>query len=558
MKRLTSIIILFLTAIIASAASHNAPFYLQRLKDPGLDLLKKLEYTDSLLAHDNVLKDSLIKLKAMLQYETGNFRGCIETYENNIKDIPNPDISEDCKLRFCYLVSLKNRKLYSPTMQECANLLNIPKPDSLIYYNAMVYCLMNGFSRQTKVPLREDYGKLSEDLLNYALEKKLQPNVINKIKKELYSIKMADALHAKNYTDAIEDADILLEIPLSGKEKETLYTNIGYVYMLIGQHEAAEKYFTNVLESGKSQYNKGITLLNYTHMLNLQGKYEETMKLFGQYGHAADGLNKDIYYSHLLGNRAVAESHTIGYEKAFHTLLENKNFEDSLYFNDGVQDSLLLFDYSAKSKEAETLKADSSHKSTVIWILVAIITILALFSIINAAKLRNYKSANAQLISHEEESAKKCLALEHELAERAERESGRIATHMLQFAAIEETLNNISDIISSKSKSDNDKINLISNAIYTMKIEGETREIFRNQFELAHSRFFKNLYAAHSDLTPGEARMCAYLIMNLSTKEIASITNKSTRSVESTRYRVGKKLNAPDGKSLLSYIREFL
>lgn len=543
---------------IVSSANHKTSFYLQRLHDPDLDPHRKLQYIDSLLSHDHPQKDSLIRLKAMFEYETGNFHACVETYESNIKNVINGSISEVCKIRFYYLVSLSQKRLYPRSIQESAELLSLDKPDSLIYYNAKVYCFMNNYSRQTHIPMRENYSKLCEDILRFALEKNLSSDVVNKIKKELYSIELTDALHSGNYDIAIEKADRLLEIPLSEREKEPLYTNIGYLYMVIGQYEAAEKFFNKLLEEGKSQYNKGITLLNYTHMLNLQGKYEETMKLFDKYGQAAGDLNKDIYYSHLLGNRAEAESNTIGYEKAFKTLVENKNFEDSLYLNNDVQDSLLLFDYLAKSRETEELRAINSHRMIVIWILAIVSIIVAIAVAILVGKHKRDTIIKSELAHRLEDATKKCSAIEHEMAAHAESESGRIAMQMLQLAAVEESLDRISDTLSSKSKSDKDKIKIISDTISSTKIDGATREIFSSQFELAHSKFFKNLYAAHPDLTPGEARMCAYLIMNLSTKEIASITSKSTRSVESTRYRIGKKLNVPDGKTLLSYIREFI
>ncbi|MBD5357915.1 MAG: hypothetical protein HDR88_13055 [Bacteroides sp.] len=46
--------------------------------------------------------------------------------------------------------------------------------------------------------------------------------------------------------------------------------------------------------------------------------------------------------------------------------------------------------------------------------------------------------------------------------------------------------------------------------------------------------------------------------MNLSNKEMAGIANKSVRSVESTRYRIGKKLDLPEGESVTTYLRRFL
>lgn len=49
--------------------------------------------------------------------------------------------------------------------------------------------------------------------------------------------------------------------------------------------------------------------------------------------------------------------------------------------------------------------------------------------------------------------------------------------------------------------------------------------------------------------------MCAFIIMNMSTKEIAQLTNRSVRTVENIKYNIGKKMALPEGQSLTMYLR---
>ena len=65
---------------------------------------------------------------------------------------------------------------------------------------------------------------------------------------------------------------------------------------------------------------------------------------------------------------------------------------------------------------------------------------------------------------------------------------------------------------------------------------------FEEQFDLLHSDFFKNLKADFPKLTLAEAKLCMFLKMKLSTKEIANQLNLSVRGVETRRYRLRKKL----------------
>ncbi|MEI6139684.1 MAG: regulator [Mariniphaga sp.] len=66
---------------------------------------------------------------------------------------------------------------------------------------------------------------------------------------------------------------------------------------------------------------------------------------------------------------------------------------------------------------------------------------------------------------------------------------------------------------------------------------------FDTNFERAHEQFIKKLKAEYPKLTPSDLRLCAYLRMNLSSKEIAPLLGISVRGVENHRYRLRKKMD---------------
>lgn len=78
--------------------------------------------------------------------------------------------------------------------------------------------------------------------------------------------------------------------------------------------------------------------------------------------------------------------------------------------------------------------------------------------------------------------------------------------------------------------------------------------IFEQSFNEAHENFFKRLKANYPDLVPNDLKLCAYLRMNMSSKEIASLLNISLRGVEIRRYRLRKKLNLPHDKGLSEFL----
>ena len=77
---------------------------------------------------------------------------------------------------------------------------------------------------------------------------------------------------------------------------------------------------------------------------------------------------------------------------------------------------------------------------------------------------------------------------------------------------------------------------------------------FEEAFNNADQDFLKKIKEIHPKLTPNDLRLCAYLRLNLSSKEIASLLNISSKSVEIKRYRLRKRMNLDHGTNLIGYI----
>ena len=81
-------------------------------------------------------------------------------------------------------------------------------------------------------------------------------------------------------------------------------------------------------------------------------------------------------------------------------------------------------------------------------------------------------------------------------------------------------------------------------------------KMFQEAFNNADKNFLKKVKDKHPSLTPNDLRLCAYLRLNLSSKEIAPLLNISPRSVEVKRYRLRKKMELPHDSNLTNYILE--
>ncbi len=84
--------------------------------------------------------------------------------------------------------------------------------------------------------------------------------------------------------------------------------------------------------------------------------------------------------------------------------------------------------------------------------------------------------------------------------------------------------------------------------------EEDSWKVFKEAFDNADKDFLKKIKLAHPSLTPNDLRLCAYLRLNLSSKEIAPLLNISLRSVEIKRYRLRKKMDLHHAQGLVEYI----
>ena len=69
-----------------------------------------------------------------------------------------------------------------------------------------------------------------------------------------------------------------------------------------------------------------------------------------------------------------------------------------------------------------------------------------------------------------------------------------------------------------------------------------------------HAGFLTVIKDRYPSINQQELKLCAYLIMNLSSKEIAQLMAISVRGVEISRYRLRKKLQIPTEINLFEFL----
>lgn len=79
---------------------------------------------------------------------------------------------------------------------------------------------------------------------------------------------------------------------------------------------------------------------------------------------------------------------------------------------------------------------------------------------------------------------------------------------------------------------------------------------FELRFKETHNDFYKNLTTRFPNLTPNELKLCAFLKLNMSTKEISDLTNQNPDSLKIARHRLRTKLGLTRSENVVSFLNQ--
>lgn len=197
-------------------------------------------------------------------------------------------------------------------------------------------------------------------------------------------------------------------------------------------------------------------------------------------------------------------------------------------------------------------------------LIVYIILFLILIHYINKAYKKYYQKQKEKLIEEnnllleiqELENDRQLMKIRNEqLASDVDSKNRELAVTNLTLINKNELLTLIKEDLKNTSEESGNKSikSLISNINKNISDE-DSWKVFKESFDSVDKDFLKKVKSAHPSLTPNDLRLCAYLRLNLSSKEIAPLLSISVRSVEIKRYRLRKKMELTHEQGLVEYV----
>ena len=135
------------------------------------------------------------------------------------------------------------------------------------------------------------------------------------------------------------------------------------------------------------------------------------------------------------------------------------------------------------------------------------------------------------------------------------RRHNRISRKINNFERLEKKQNEdkIKDLESINSKLHTTLKDDLSKILSNHRLPSDLENFFSN-FEKLYPNFKDSLFKIAPNLTANELKLCAFIRLNLSSKEISNLLNITPDSVNKARYRLRKKLNLSAKDDLTNFI----
>ncbi|MGN0210665.1 MAG: tetratricopeptide repeat protein [Muribaculaceae bacterium] len=264
----------------------------------------------------------------------------------------------------------------------------------------------------------------------------------------------------------------------------------------------------------------------------------------------------DIYLN--LGDSITALRHILQYELIRDSIQANID-------NDQLQSLLIAYDTDRLRARNENLSLALSRRNIIVWSVSTLVIIAIVLIVTILRKHRNEKRANLTIRQQEQQ----LFQLEKEKAENERRaqqliieeKDRQLVSFSIDQAAenkfhskMEQILKDAIHALPVRGAETTRRHLLDLQSQFRLNRESATGDDFKMYFEQVHPNFFIRLRELHPQLTQIDARLCAFIYLGLSTKEIAAITCKEVRSIETSRLRLRKKLSIDAGADISWYL----
>ncbi len=334
-----------------------------------------------------------------------------------------------------------------------------------------------------------------------------------------------------------------------------LYGNLAQTFLIEGQNDSTIYYYQKALNLTDRANNLYLVNSFYNLMAKAYQKTGRQTEAYTYYLKAKENSRKmddrPGLRDALLG-LATIDSLRGNYKLALTHFCEGTKWRDSINNTESTNRfSELEIKYKTEKNERliEDLKAKDHYNkllriSGILFTLAAIAVLLMLLLLIS--KQKRLSKQQVSILENEK-------ALSETLLESKKKE---LTAHVLSLAKSEELLKEVNtkieDLIPEVGYKASQQLNTIINTLKSKQNSQKLWHEFEQRFDELNNGFISKILEQYPNLSPTEVRMCALLRLQLSTKEIAELTQRSPRTIEYTRANIRRKMGLSSSDNLLT------
>ena len=404
------------------------------------------------------------------------------------------------------------------------------------------------------------------------LKKVINKNTIRNISTTL-TRKASLMIKQENYTDALQLIDSSLYLCIRDFNDSLQVVNYYYkgkIHELTNDIESAKKYY---IQAAKLAYDNNDFDTSSKIMFcigNINKKTEDYSNAIKVFRIICDSTEKYRMYNvcyQAFYQLSQCYSLLGEYEEAYYLFNKYDIYYDSLYriYQDKkveeLRNSYLLATNvnELKTKEIEEKNIKDNINDWKLFI--SIIIVLAMISITFIILYSTNKATSHKNEVTNYEQQHKIDKIENDLMEYQLKNNRELTMKLaFQLKSYLQIINPIKeDLKNAIELPENEQKNKIKN-IY-QHLQNNTH-IFNNaenlnkQIDKVYKDFLNKLEEKHPGLTKAEKKLCTLLYINMSSKEIATITNTTIRTIETSRYRLRKKFNLSRDEDIVSFLQK--
>ena len=328
------------------------------------------------------------------------------------------------------------------------------------------------------------------------------------------------------------------------------YLNMGYYFQEKDNYDSSMYYYFQALELAEDMKNHDLILnikINVAKYMYQKGMVDESLKLAKEILETARTyqLKKNMHAAAMILND-IFEARS-DYKNAYIYSSLRYQLKDSLDLDNKLTELSkleLLYDIE-KKRQVEKMK---QQRQNFIFIIATLLLVSLTGYVLLLLKRQRLRSKVAKL---------KRQKLEDELEFKKKELTTMIMSLMKKNEMLGAFSNRLLDIEKKAVKEETKSaINNMSRELHR-SVESEIWEDFELRFKEVHSDFYTKLIHTFPDLSPNEQRLCAFLKLNMSTKEISELTGQSSKALEMARYRLRIKLNiSSTDENLIAFLSQ--